>query len=372
MSGRNSTSIAKYLRAAAFVLCAALLSVSAGARNVSAQTAPTKELIVGIKDTPPFVMKTPNGKWEGISIDLWQRIADANKWSYRFVERTTVTELIDGVVAGEFDVAVAALTVTAPRERVLDFTSSFFSTGLGIAVAAGGPPSWMPVINALTSFGFAQAVLALIGLALAVGLIVWFFERRHNEEFGGSLARGLSSSVWWTTVAMTQRGIGNFGPRTMPGRAIAMLWMVGSIIAIAVFTAGITSALTVRKLQGTVHGAADLSAVRVGSVAGTSGEATLAQLSVKPVPFANAKEGLTALRAGQIDAFVYDKPLLAWTVNHDFGSSIQLLEATFDSQNYAFAVPANSPLRKPLGIAILDAVQSRWWDEILFRYLRYR
>jgi ABC-type amino acid transport substrate-binding protein len=171
---------------------------------------------------------------------------------------------------------------------------------------------------------------------------------------------------------MTQRGIGNFGPRTMPGRAIAMLWMVGSIIAIAVFTAGITSALTVRKLQGTVHGAADLSAVRVGSVAGTSGEATLAQLSVKPVPFANAKEGLTALRAGQIDAFVYDKPLLAWTVNHDFGSSIQLLEATFDSQNYAFAVPANSPLRKPLGIAILDAVQSRWWDEILFRYLRYR
>jgi hypothetical protein len=236
----------------------------------------------------------------------------------------------------------------------------------------GGPPSWMPVVNALTSFGFAQAVLALIALALLVGLIVWFFERRHNEEFGGGLARGLSSSVWWTTVAMTQRGIGNFGPRTLPGRAIAMLWMVGSIIAIAVFTAGITSALTVKKLQGAVHSVADLSTVRVGTVSGTSGEASLALLRVKAQGFATAKDGLIALRSGEIDAFVYDKPLLAWTVNHEFRGTIQLLDSIFDPQNYAFAVVANSPLRKPLSVAMLENLQTRWWEETLFRYLGYR
>ena len=101
-----------------------------------------------------------------------------------------------------------------------------------------------------------------IGLALLVGLMVWLFERRHNEEFGGGVAKGLSTSVWWTTVAMTQRAIGQAGPRTMPGRFVAMLWMVGSIIAIAVFTAGITSALTVRQLQGNVQGVTDLSQVQ--------------------------------------------------------------------------------------------------------------
>jgi ABC-type amino acid transport substrate-binding protein len=143
---------------------------------------------------------------------------------------------------------------------------------------------------------------------------------------------------------MTQRGIGNAGPRTMPGRAIAMLWMVGSIIAIAVFTAGITSALTVRKLQGTVHSVADLSAVRVGTVAGTSGEASLAQIRVKAQAYGSAKDGLIALRTGDIDAFVYDKPLLAWTINHEFRSSVQLLDQLFEPQNYAFAVPVNSPL----------------------------
>lgn len=327
-----------------------------------------RELVIGTKEAPPFAMKAADGVWQGISIDLWRRIADDKKWRYRFVEVQTVPELIDGVTTRKFDVAVAALTVTPARERVLDFTASFFSTGLGIAIAAGGPPSWRPVMTALTSFGFVQAILALIGLALAVGLIVWFFERRHNEEFGGGVARGLSSSVWWTTVAMTQRGIGNFGPRSMPGRAVAMLWMVGSIVAIAVFTAGITSALTVRQLQGTVREVADLSAVRVGAVNGTTAEEVLFRLRVWPLTFATPKDALLALRAGNIDAVVYDRPLLAWFVKQDFQTSIQLLDTIVDFQNYAFAVPLNSPLRKPIGVAVLDATESPWWGQTLFQY----
>lgn len=345
---------------------------------LSAQTPATlneitaRELIVGTKEAPPFAMKKADGAWEGISIELWRRIADEKQWRYRFVEVQTVPELIDGVAASKFDVAVAALTVTAPRERMLDFTAAFFSTGLGIAIAANGPPSWRPVVTALTSFGFAQAILALVGLALAVGLLVWLFERRHNEEFGGGVARGLSSSVWWTTVAMTQRGIGNFGPRTMPGRAIAMLWMVGSIIAIAVFTAGITSALTVRSLQGTVREVGDLSTARVGAVSGTTGEDALVQLRVWPVTFLTPKDALTALRKGEIDAVVYDRPLLAWTVKQDFASSIQLLDTVFEFQNYAFAVPLNSPLRKSIGSAVLDATQSPWWGQTISRYIGTR
>lgn len=358
---------------ALFVSALLVWSVPLAAQTPPAQSELTaRELIVGTKETPPFAMKTANGAWEGISIDLWRRLADEKQWRYRFVEVQTVPELINGVATSKFDVAVAALTITADRERVLDFTAAFFSTGLGIAIAAGGPPSWRPVVTALTSFGFAQAILALIGLALAVGLLVWLLERRHNEEFGGGIARGLSSSVWWTTVAMTQRGIGNFGPRTMPGRAVAMLWMVGSIIAIAVFTAGITSALTVKQLQGTVREVADLSGARVGAVNGTTAEDALVQLRVWPVTFPTPKDALTALRAGEVDAVVYDRPLLAWFVRQDFRSSLQLLDTTFEFQNYAFAVPLNSPLRKPIGSAVLDATQSPWWGQTVSRYIGTR
>lgn len=328
-----------------------------------------REIVVGTKEAPPFAMKSPEGEWSGISIDLWRRIAEKQNIKYRFHEEEAVQGLVEAAAAGKVDIAVAALTVTSGREEMLDFTSAFYGTGLGIAVPAGGAASWGPVVRALTSFGFLQSVLALVGLALLVGLLVWLLERRHNEEFGGTVAKGLSSSVWWTTVAMTQRGIGHQGPRTMPGRFVAMLWMVGSIIAIAVFTAGITSALTVRQLQGNVHGVTDLSKVRVGAVTGSSTEDTLNRLRIGFESYPNAKEGLQAIRDGKLDAFVYDRPLLAWTINQDFRSSVQLLDVIFDQQHYAFALPAGSPLRKPVSVAVLNEIRNTWWGDTLHRYL---
>jgi len=171
---------------------------------------------------------------------------------------------------------------------------------------------------------------------------------------------------------MTQRHTGDLGPRTLPGRALAILWMVVSIVAIAIFTASITSVLTIRHLQGSVHEVADLSSVRVGAVAGTSTEDTLSRFRISYQKFAAPADGLKALRAHSLDAFVYDKPLLAWIIRGGFSSSIELIDATFATQDYAFAMPANRPLRKAVNVAILDAIQSDWWEQTTFRYLGSR
>ncbi len=258
--------------AGAVLILAAPGHTQSPAQSPETADAPPNELVLGIKEAPPFAMKAADGTWHGISIDLWRRVADELHLRYRFVEVPDVQGLIDGVAVGKFNVAVAAITVTAGRARILDFTQPFYATGLGIAIPVGGEASWRPIIRTLTSFGFAQAIIALVGLALAVGFLVWLFERRHNEDFGGGVKKGLSSGVWWSTVAMTQRSTGNLGPQTLPGRIVAIVWMVGSIVMIAVFTASITSVLTIRHLQGEVHGVSDLSTVRVGAIAGTSTE----------------------------------------------------------------------------------------------------
>ena len=331
-----------------------------------------QELVIGTKEAPPFAMKASDGTWQGISVDLWRRVADQLHLRYRFVETPNVQSLIDGVAAGKFDAAVAALTVTAGRERILDFTQPFYATGLGIAVPVAGEASWLPIIRTMTSFGFAQAVMALIGFALAAGFLVWLFERHHNEDFGGGVAKGLSSGVWWSTVAMTQRSTGNFGPRTHIGRIVAIVWMIASIVIVAIFTASITSVLTIKHLQGAVHGVSDLSAARVGALAGTSTEDTLLHLRIAYRKFATVQDGLRALRAHKLDAFVYDKPLLAWAIQQGFSSSITLVDATFEPQEYAFALPSNSPLRKTLDVAVLDSIHSAWWEQTTFRYLGSR
>ena len=91
-------------------------------------------LIVGIKEAPPFVMKDADGKWTGISIELWQDLATELKLDYQFKE-LDLEQLLSAVRSNSVDAAVAAITVTADRERVMDFTHPFYITGLGIAVS---------------------------------------------------------------------------------------------------------------------------------------------------------------------------------------------------------------------------------------------
>lgn len=328
-----------------------------------------RELVVGIKEAPPFAMRQPDGSWEGISVDLWRKAAADAGLSFRFAEEDTVTDLLDGAETSRFDVAIGALTVTANRERRMDFTHAFYATGLGVAVPSEGVLSWVPIVRAVTSFGFLQAVLALVGLALITGFAVWLFERRQNEGFSGGVAKGLTSSVWWSTLAMTQRSPTGSGPMTLPGRLIAIVWMVTSIIALAVFTASVTSVLTTRKLQGAVNGVGDLASVRVGTVAGTAGAETLKRMGIDAIGYDTPQAGLAALKAEELEAFVYDRPLLAWHIRQNrLASAIRLLDATFDPQSYAFALPRGSPLRKPLSVAILSSMQQDWWAQTRLRY----
>jgi ABC-type amino acid transport substrate-binding protein len=159
---------------------------------------------------------------------------------------------------------------------------------------------------------------------------------------------------------------------TLPGRVLAIGWMIASVVTIAVFTAGITSALTKRELQGIVHGVNDLRSVRVGAVSGSATVDYLTRERIAHRGFADPQEGLRMLQAGGIDAFVYDKPLLTWIVRHDFSASARVLDVTFDTQNYGIALPLGSPLRQAVNLAVLDAVESEWWQQTVFQYLGRR
>jgi polar amino acid transport system substrate-binding protein len=329
-----------------------------------------RELVIGTKVAPPFAMKAEDGTWRGISIDLWRRIADQMHLRYRFQE-TTLQDLTAGVAAGRLDAAVAALTVTGPRERIVDFTQPFYSTGLGIAVASEGRITWWPIIRNVFSLGFVRAAAVLFIASLSVGVVLWLIERRHNEHFGAH-RRGLGASIWWSAAAMTQIGgaaAGEKVPKTLPGRLLAIVWMVTSVIVFVSLTAALTSQFTLRHLRGPVNGVSDLSYVRVAAIANTETTEYLDSERIAHQGFADAGAGLSALQRGRVDALVYDRPLLLWLVNEHFSGSLRVLDGTFDPQVYAIALPQGSELRVPINLALLDAIRSDWWNETLFAYL---
>ena len=344
-----------------------MLSGAAGQAQPADPPVPEKELVVATKVAPPFVIKRPDGTLHGISIDLWRRVADQLHLHYRFSEQPTVQALISGTATGSFDAAIAAVTVTAARDRIVDFTQPFYATGLGVAVPTG-ESRWVSITRTLMSFGFFQAVLVLLGIAILVGFVVWLLERRTTEHFGGG-AKGLGTGLWWSATAMTQSGAAENAPATLFGRVVAVCWMIASVIVIAVFTAGITSTLTKRELQGVVHGLDDLRSVRVGAPAGSETVDYLDRERIAHRDFSAPKQGLKALQAGTLDAFVYDKPLLIWLVLGDFSSTLRVLDITFDKQNYAIVLPKGSPLRPMLNRSLLEQTESDWWSQTLFQYL---
>ena len=337
--------------------------------GISAETMELPQvLVVGTKEAPPFAMKDESGKWTGISIDLWNRVSNQLGLQYRFDETDSVQSLIDGLNRGRYDVAVAAITVTAERERKVDFTTPYFHTGIGVAVQSDRIASWLPVLHSITSYSFLQAIGALLGLALLAGILIWLFERRSNEGFGGGMIRGLSSGVFWSANAMTQRADASVIPMTLAGRVVAVVWMVVSVIAIAVFTAGITSTLTMKRLHGVVNSAADLSSVRVGVVQGTATEEALTGMQIRYRTVSSPQKGFDALKDGSIDALVYDRPILAWMIRRG-GLAADLSEVTFEPQDYAIALRRDSPLRKRINVVLLDTEETDSWKEVLFRYL---
>ena len=89
----------------------------AGQQNSAAP----QPLIVGTKEAPPFSMKTSDGQWTGLSIDLWRQIAAELNLQFEFRE-LSLNQLLEGVSDGSLDAVVAALTITSEREKKFDFT----------------------------------------------------------------------------------------------------------------------------------------------------------------------------------------------------------------------------------------------------------
>jgi polar amino acid transport system substrate-binding protein len=162
---------------------------------------------------------------------------------------------------------------------------------------------------------------------------------------------------------------GRQGAGDAVGRLLGILWMISSILIIASFTAGLSSQLAAQRLAAAVRTSADLAAVRTGSVSSTSAFDTLVKDDIDPRPYPNVTTGLGALKAGKLDAFVYDRPIIEFNVRKGFRDDVEVLDKIFARENYAIAVPLGSPLRLDLDVAMLEEMRGPWWGEVLQRYL---
>ena len=344
-----------------------------GVTTATAQKEPSeKTLRVGTRHVPPFAIRSTDGQWSGISIDLWREIADEMKWKYEFVDMDLKEMLSDLSKENDrdVDIVVGALTVTAEREASFDFTHAFHTSGLGMAVK---PEKSGPVLELLGQV-FTGPVLRVLGAIFAatfvLGILIYFLERRKNvEHFEEGVFNGILSGIWWAVVTMTTVGYGDKVPRSILGRLVALVWMLSGIVLIAIFTAVVTSSLTVNKLQHNLEGPEDLPSVRVATVANSTSADYLHRRRVVFEEYDEVREALDSLAGGTSDVVVYDLPILKYVTYKDYKGDLQPLDHLFERQDYAFGLPSGSPLREPCNRVLLRVISEDRWQSRLKRYL---
>lgn len=327
-------------------------------------------LRVGVVEAPPSSKKAADGRWEGISVELWRAVARDIGVTFAFQEFDSVEAVYDAFQERQVTI-ITAVPVRARFEPFMDFSHAYLKSGLSIAVPNEGIDyRWVRLFEGLFSRTSLQAIGFLLVMSLLAGMLVWRIERRHNEKmFGGKTSSGIGQGLWWAVVTMTTVGYGDKAPRTLGGRCVAFLWMLFSVVFIASYTATITTSLTIGQLRGKVRGFDDLHEARVGVIDRSEGDDFLRRHGIGLFSYNNLQEGLEAVADGRIHAFVANELVLKHQVKNDFQGRLKVLPDVFNHYFVAMAIPHGSPLRRPINKALLEYKQSQEWADLLKRYL---
>lgn len=352
---------------AACLLLAAVVAPAFAQDAPAPQTTADQPMTVGVHALPPYVMQNKDGSWYGLGIDMLDAMSRRLGREYRLVEAMP-DAMVQDVVGGRLDMALGGVPINAADEAVIDFSVPYYSGDLGVALRVVDKIGPTMMFQLLTSPAFLYMLGLLTGPVFVIGALIWLLERRANpEQFEPRPARGVFSGFWWATVTMTTVGYGDKAPVTFFGRLLAMAWMFTALILAAITTAQLAAGLTSSLHTNFVDNIHDLSGLTVGTIADSPAAAELGLLNLSFTSLETVPDGLDALENHDIDALVYDRAILQWTL--DDYRDLYLSNLEFMQQNYALILPQNDPDRDAINVAILQTLESQQWHLILERYL---
>jgi len=327
---------------------------------------PLGSIRIAVKEFPPFVFKDERG----FCIDMAKAICERNGLIPEFVYYNSVQEVLKAVESGDCDINFSGLTITADREKRVDFSHPFFDSGLVVAVTKDPESRVHSLILKISKvIGFSLVIFA-IGLTV-VAHVIWLLEKSDKDpkSFPTEYRKGIVDAYWWAVVTMTTVGYGDKCPRKIIGRLIASVWMIIGIIWFAAFTATLTSSLTVSQIEhGEIKGLQDLSGKRVGVIKGTTSEDFMHYYDVTIMRTETLDDLIRSLKSGAVDAVVYDAPALMYKAKND--PSIRVVGEMFDEQKYGVVFPQNfqSPYEEIFDVGILEMKRSGEYDKIYSKW----
>jgi ABC-type amino acid transport substrate-binding protein len=108
----------------------------------------------------------------------------------------------------------------------------------------------------------------------------------------------------------------------------------------------------------------DLAGKRLAAVVDSSGGEYLDGLHFQYTKYINLQEALTSLASGRSDAVVNSVGALQYSISTRFSGVIVMPHGLLAPAYMAFALPPNSPLKKPLDRALIKVTESPEWRSL--------
>lgn len=324
-----------------------------------AQEAP---LTFATVERAPFAMQSGDDA-TGFSIDLMQAIAGQLGREVTFEFYDNFPEMLSSVEEGLHDGAVANISITSDRELLMDFTQPIFESGIGVLLLDNDQGA--SYLSALFTQEILFAVLGALGLLFGGGIIMWLLERRAQAYFDRTGGDAMFHSFWWSLNLVVNGGFEERVPQTRAGRFFAVILVVSSLFIVSIFVATITSTMTVEALQDNVDSINDLEGERVGTIAGSTSAAFLDARDLSYLAYSSPTEMFERLEANELDAIVFDAPILSYYSNAHAEPATRLLPRIYRRENYGIALPAGSPLGEPINQTLLRLRENGTYDELV-------
>ncbi|XP_053279553.1 glutamate receptor ionotropic, kainate 4 [Pleuronectes platessa] len=345
-----------------------------------------------------------NDRYEGFCVDMLKELADILKFKYRIRlvgdrlygvpgANGTWTGMVGELISRKADLAVAGLTITAEREKVIDFSKPYMTLGISIMyrVHLGRRPGYFSFLDPFSPGVWLFMLLAYLAVSCVLFLVArltpyeWYNPHPCLKGRCNLLINqySLGNSFWFPVGGFMQQG-STIAPRALSTRCVSGVWWAFTLIIISSYTANLAAFLTVQRMEvpiESVDDLADQTAIEYGTMHGgstmtffqNSRYQTYQRMwnfmhSKQPSVFVKStEEGIARVLKSN---YAY---LLESTMNEYYrqrNCNLTQIGGLLDTKGYGIGMPLGSVYRDEFDLAILklqednrlEILKRKWWD----------
>ncbi|XP_018601310.2 glutamate receptor ionotropic, NMDA 3B [Scleropages formosus] len=298
------------------------------------------------------------------------------------------TGLVGDLLNGMADMAVTSFSINSARSKVMDFTSPFFSTSLGILVRSKDTAAPIGAFMWPLHWSMWMGIfLALHITALFLTLYEWkspFGMTPHGRNrvkvFSYSSALNLCYAI------LFGRTVSSKTPKCCTGRFLMNLWAIFCLLVLSSYTANLAAVMVGEKTFEELSGIHDAKlhhpshGFRFGTVRESSAEDYMKKSFPEMHEYMRrfneptTPDGVETLKSDppKLDAFIMDKALLDYEVSIDADCKLLTVGKPFAIEGYGIGLPQNSLLTSNVSEFIsryksdgyMDMLHDKWYKVV--------